>query len=273
MIKRTRTHEIDTLAVRKIINQLPVDWIVRGQEERDYGIDLTIERFDGQNATGDYFLVQVKGTESAFADEVQMSNFPTKTVEYSKLFNVPFFVFHTSIESDETRFVWLQKYAEHKLERTTPNWRTQDSVTIYFPDENDLMGNRDKIIDILEKDKSKKIGVGFLSLFESLKFHCESVLSGQFEVGKYCHSVCLSLVKIKTFIERYSLNMINHGDEIKLFDLGDTFRDIAENLSISNSDRKLIGEQLSHLEDVKHSFLNADDLDDLAVEMKAYEPY
>ncbi|MBF4437736.1 DUF4365 domain-containing protein, partial [Vibrio anguillarum] len=62
MIKRTRTHEIDTLAVRKIISELPVDWIVRGQEERDYGIDLTIERFDGQNATGDYFLVQVKGT-------------------------------------------------------------------------------------------------------------------------------------------------------------------------------------------------------------------
>ncbi|WP_194545596.1 DUF4365 domain-containing protein, partial [Vibrio anguillarum] len=228
---------------------------------------------DGQNATGDYFLVQVKGTESTFADEVKMSNFPTKTVEYSKLFHVPFFVFHTSIESNETRFVWLQKYADHKLERTTPNWKAQDSVTIYFPSGNDLTSNRDKIVDILEKDKSKKIGVGFLSLFESLKFHGDNVLSGQYAVGEYCHSVCLSLVKIKTFIDRYSVNILNHGNEIKLFDLGDTFRDIAKNLSISNSDRELIKEQLSYLEDVKHSFLIADDIDDLAVEMKAYEPY
>ncbi|MBF4400744.1 hypothetical protein, partial [Vibrio anguillarum] len=118
-----------------------------------------------------------------------------------------------------------------------------------------------------------KIGVGFLSLFESLKFHGDNVLSGQYAVGEYCHSVCLSLVKIKTFIDRYSVNILNHGNEIKLFDLGDTFRDIAKNLSISNSDRELIKEQLSYLEDVKHSFLIADDIDDLAVEMKAYEPY
>ncbi|MBF4366058.1 hypothetical protein, partial [Vibrio anguillarum] len=94
-----------------------------------------------------------------------------------------------------------------------------------------------------------------------------------YAVGEYCHSVCLSLVKIKTFIDRYSVNILNHGNEIKLFDLGDTFRDIAKNLSISNSDRELIKEQLSYLEDVKHSFLIADDIDDLAVEMKAYEPY
>lgn len=273
MTKRTTSHQIDTSAVRLIGSQLSHDWIIRGQEERDYGMDLTIERFDNQDATGDYFLVQVKGTKSPFEDKVKMTGFPTKTIKYSMLFNVPFFVFYTSIETRETRFIHLQKYAEHKLVRTTPNWEKQDTITIYFPDENDLDDNLPKIIDILEKDKLKKVGVHFIHLFESLKMMSESVLLGQYGVGQECHAVCISIIKINKFINRYSQNMIYHGDELKIFDLSDIFKDIAISQKITREDAFFIKEQISFLDQVKVSFLMDDDYDDLAVKMQVYEPY
>lgn len=236
-------------------------------------MDLTIERFDNQDATGDHFLVQVKGTSSPFEDKVKMTGFPTKTIKYSMLFNVPFFVFYTSIESRETRFIHLQKYARHQLLRTTQNWEKQDTITIYFPDENDLDDNTSKNIDILEKDKLKKVGVHYIYLFESLKMMSESVLFGQYDVGQECHSVCISMIKINKFIKRYSQNMIYHGDELKIFDLSDIFEDIATSQKTTQEDILFIKEQISYLDQVKVSFLMEDDYDDLAVRMQAYEPY
>jgi hypothetical protein len=62
-------------------------------EERDYGIDLQLERFDSDDATGDFIFVQVKGTDKAFKENVQLSGFPVDTVNYALMFDVPFFLF------------------------------------------------------------------------------------------------------------------------------------------------------------------------------------
>lgn len=179
MINRSPQHQTDTKSIRNIIMQLDENWLIRNLDERDYGIDLTLERFDGMNATGDFILVQAKGTDAGFDEEIKLSNFPTKTIWYSQLFNIPFFVFYTSNKSGQTYFVWLQKYANTKLIRTTPDWKSQAGVTIYFPDENNLKDNKQKIIDIIRKDKDKKIGLDFLATFESIKLHSQSVLSGE----------------------------------------------------------------------------------------------
>ena len=80
MIKRAPQHQIDTKAVRQILSILDENWLIRNQDERDYGIDLTIERFNGENATGDFILVQVKGTESQFEENIKLPKFPTKTI-------------------------------------------------------------------------------------------------------------------------------------------------------------------------------------------------
>ena len=92
MIRRTETHITDTLAVRLIISTLPPNWLVRGLEERDYGVDLSIELFDGENPTGCFSLIQVKGKRKGFKSKpVKLSKFPTKTLEYATLFPEPFF--------------------------------------------------------------------------------------------------------------------------------------------------------------------------------------
>jgi hypothetical protein len=92
MIQRTDTHIIDTLAIREIFTQMPANWLVRGLDERDYGIDLKIEKFNGNKPTGALSLVQVKGTRDKFEEKVKLSHFPTKTLEYAELFSKPFFI-------------------------------------------------------------------------------------------------------------------------------------------------------------------------------------
>lgn len=271
MIKRTPNHQIDTKAVRGILTQLDENWLIRNLDERDYGIDLTMERFDGENATGDFFLAQVKGTDSKFAKKVKLSSFPTKTIQYSLLFNVPFFVFYTSNTSKETRFVWLQKYAELVLPRKSPSWEAQEHVTIDFPDENSLSENSEKIIDIIEKDKNKKIGVKFLSIYESIMFHSKNVLTGDFDVGEYCHTACQNLLDLKNFIDYYA--NFPGGTEINIFDLSDSYREVYEDSKLTSENKEIIEAQIGLLENVKEAFLGHDEIDDFAIEMKAYTPY
>lgn len=64
--KRIDTHEIDTLAYRKMIAGLPASWIERTHTDRDYGIDLQFELLNASVATGGVAFVQLKGKDKAF---------------------------------------------------------------------------------------------------------------------------------------------------------------------------------------------------------------
>ncbi|HHF3026691.1 TPA: DUF4365 domain-containing protein [Vibrio diabolicus] len=175
MTIRTQTHITDTLAVREIISKLPGNWLVRGLEERDYGIDLSIEIYDGENPTGCFGLIQVKGTSKSFSDRnsLSLNGFPTKTLKYAELFPEAFFIFHTSTIDKETYFVWAQKYIELRLTRDNINWESQDTNTIYFPEENvlgTLQGNR-KIENIMKRLSVQQDGLKFLADFELLHYY------------------------------------------------------------------------------------------------------
>lgn len=274
MPSRIDPHKIDTKANRKMIAQLDENWLVRDQQDRDYGIDLTIERYGEDEATGDYFFVQLKGKDEAFTDKVKLSSFPVKTIKYALLFNIPFFVFHTSIKSNQTKYVWLQKYAETKLMETTPNWKEQESITIYFPHENDLSDNPNKIVEIIAKDKSKKEGVKFLSLYEALKIHTDSVIHGeQFAVGEYCNSVSMAIFNMSSFLLRYTSNIDHSWKKIEVLNMADSFREISERLEVSLVNKENISRTMKHLEKIKYAFLDDDELDIFGVKMKAHTPY
>lgn len=60
---RSSTHITDTRAVRLIMSKLNPNWLLRSLEERDYGIDLSLEKFNGDEPTGNYVFIQVKGHE------------------------------------------------------------------------------------------------------------------------------------------------------------------------------------------------------------------
>lgn len=130
---RTQSHRIETRAVRAAISQMSADWLVRSLDDRDYGIDLLLELFSSDNHPSGVFVhVQSKGIEGDFqrlADETIKLNFPVRTVLYAQKAHAPFFVFHTSLATGETMFLWLQKHIKFALK---PGWEVLNDVTIYF---------------------------------------------------------------------------------------------------------------------------------------------
>jgi hypothetical protein len=273
MPKRIDTHRIDTRAVRHIFTHLNENWLVRNLDERDYGIDLQLERFDIDDATGDFIFVQVKGTDDAFGADVQLSGFQVDTIKYALMFDVPFFLFHTSNTTKITKFVWLQKYVETKLVKTTPNWKTRDggSVTIYFPEENDLQKNDQKITEIIKKDKRRKIGVKFLAHYESLKLHSKSVMAGQVGVASACAIETRKLQNLSSFISAYK-EVIVEGSYADFNSLHNAYDNIFSTCKIDSADEKTINSAMKFLGQIKSTFLSEDDIDDFSVDMGHY-PY
>ena len=272
MPKRIETHRIDTKAVRTIFTHLHENWLVRNLEERDYGIDLQLERFDSDEATGDFIFVQVKGTDTEFKENVKLSNFPVDTVNYALMFDVPFFIFHTSNTSKQTKYVWLQNYVETRLEKDTPHWKTQDSVTIYFPKDNNLESNDYKITKIIKQDKLKKVGVKFLATYESLKFHSDSVLNGQITVANSCAIESRKLQKLSSFINEHK-EFVTKGSYTDFNTLHEAYDNITNTSEINSADKETISSAMNFLEEIKSIFLHQDAVNDFNEDMGFDHPY
>lgn len=249
------------------------DWVVHTIGERDYGIDLMIQVFKNEKATGDCFFVQAKGTEKIFNDSVKMPDFPVKTIEYALLFNVPFFVFYTSITSKSIKYIWLQKYVELELNNKKPNWREQEDITLYFPEENDLDSNTVKIYNILTEHRAKIESLEFLKLYEELVLHAESFASGEYEVSRYCVELCVRLIKIQWLINYIGINTHSQGRNINIFNLKDAFHNIYINNHVSSSDFTVIWDQLAMLERIKTEIISKDTFNEIAYDNANIIPF
>ena len=275
-VQRTPTHIIDTLAVRQIVSQLPEDWLIRGLEERDYGIDLTIELFDDNKPTGCFSLIQVKGKQKVFANSIKLSNFPVKTLRYAKLFPIPFFIFHTSLESQKTVFVWTQKYIDIRLARDIPGWDTQRSTTIYFPPDNDLSTEpgQEKIERIMREPSIQQNGLEFLADLEWLQSQWESYIDGHGDLIENC--------------QRWTKNIRAHAALLDTYDnpaLGLDLQELEDNLEMvvlyrNEPDAQSyqeavdgVDEQLRILDMIKTMFLNQRQLDELENDHGGIIPY
>lgn len=62
-MERSIQHQIDTAAGKIFQNAIPNEWVIRDQQQSDYGIDYEIEVFKNNQSTGIIFKIQLKGTE------------------------------------------------------------------------------------------------------------------------------------------------------------------------------------------------------------------
>lgn len=189
--KRAATHRTDTKALRLIMGQLNEDWVIRNLEERDYGIDLQLELFDGDVPTGFMVLVQVKGTENSLAAE--SAQIPVKTLHYAELFSIPFFLFRTSLKDKETEFIWLQKYIATDLQILNPKWRTRKDLTIHVPPDNKLSNNEEKFRRIVKAQRYNADGLAFAKNADALRRFLKDALEG--ETGQANAKYCLEYVR------------------------------------------------------------------------------
>ena len=104
---RIPSHVIETKSkdyMRSIIDSFYKngDALVRGWDERDYGIDLTVEFFENGCPTGNIAYLQIKSTESRITknlktEDVSCSGVSACSLEYAKQKKIPFILIYISI--------------------------------------------------------------------------------------------------------------------------------------------------------------------------------
>jgi hypothetical protein len=90
----------------------------------------------------------------------------------------------------------LQKYTQFYLDKNNPKWKSQKTITIEFPDENDLESNIQKIISISNKEKRIKVAHRYLMLFERLLEFNKKLTNGDSKAAKVCKTIFYEIVKI-----------------------------------------------------------------------------
>jgi len=265
MIFRANAHIIDTKATRLLFSILNYNFLIRNLEERDYGIDLTIERFNDDKPTGNFALFQVKGTDDAFitvrknnTSLIKLPKFPVKTIEYALLFKMPFFAIYVSNRDKLAYFLHLQKYAELILNMQKKNWRMASSVTLFFPVENELSKNSDKLIEILEKDNYKRIVYSVAEIYFELKFHLESIFASQYDVSDYCCDCCLRLRNMKDFFDSYNILDDEDSSEIKTDDMISVLKRIRVQKICTKEDKKFLEAQVEKIYDLIFIAMNVE---------------
>ena len=139
---RIHNHEIDSKACAIISLNFSKDWELRDLTGRDFGVDKIAERFQNGFATSELLMLQIKGTEGIIDKNNPRFSLDTKTLIYAEMFSIPFLLLYCSInEPNKCYYLWLQEYIRVRLNYDNPNWRKQQTNTVYFPKDN-IMGTK-----------------------------------------------------------------------------------------------------------------------------------
>lgn len=145
---RPREHVIETESRRIVAASLSAErFVERDQTERDYGIDMSLEHFDGGEPTGRFLLLQIKGTDGHPPADGQASipfNAKVKDLLRCERFATPILLIWVPVQDPARRawFLWIQSYIAIVLQYGNPEWRGQRSVRLHIPTHN-LLGDPD----------------------------------------------------------------------------------------------------------------------------------
>lgn len=217
--KRIDTHRTDTLAVRKLFAALSPDWIIRDLSERDYGIDLMLEYYAGDEPTGQIVFLQVKGTSHSIQTDQGLVKFPLakKTLLYAERFPEPFLLVHTSTNTSEPiYYAWIQKYISHVLDRDRPLWRTEEDgkININIPAANTFSSNEKRLLEISQSNILQKESLQFLSIFLFWEMEYSELKEGNLEFRLSCSDRLGAFKKLSTVIRKYNQGSLPNYKEI-----------------------------------------------------------
>jgi len=137
--KRTSEHIGESESIQAIRHLFKdPHFLIRKEEENDYGVDLEIEvqlpvNKEGTQPTNIRFHVQLKSsTKDANKDDSY--SYPVDRTNLNYLLNSPrsLYVFY-SRESSKCYYRWAENVLV-EYEKTGANWRKQDSITVRFAD-------------------------------------------------------------------------------------------------------------------------------------------
>lgn len=255
---RIEPHRIDTQAVRVVRTKLTPDWLERGVEDRDYGIDMMLEAFDGDRPTGILILFQIKGHAASFKQEISMA-VPVKTLLYARMFQTPFFLLTVSVADGRAHFVWLQKYINTRLILEDKRWERQEHVTVYFPRDNILdEDGLEKIRSLVTYTAHRDAGFSFLANLIWLKRYVD-----EFESDAGQPALEQALVHLKE-IERLDEFLETYEEQVEGLDLELLRRTLEKAKSYGcydYGDEEVVSGEMTKLSQIELMFLSKDEVD------------
>jgi hypothetical protein len=256
--QRSNTHRIDTDAVRVVRTLLTSDWIERSVEDRDYGIDMMLEAFDGKDPTGTLVLFQIKGYEGSFGTEPVTFSVPVKTLLYARMFQAPFFLLHVSNSDRKAHFVWLQKYIDTRLSTDSPRWDRQTHVTIHFPNENVLMASGlNKVLALARHAAHRDVAITFMRHLHWLRRHVD-----EFHRSKNQVQVEQALIRLKEIrrLEPFLATYKDFCPDLDIDKFGSTLKKAKAYGDFDYGDDNLVDAQLGELFSIQSMFLDKDEI-------------
>jgi len=142
MAKKPLQHKIDDAAkliFKSIFNE--ISWNVELQP--DYGIDFRVQLLDPHNnISPDVFLAQLKGHEECkwirkkhrkgFSQPLSVE----RLIDYLEAYKEPVYLVVIDTTNKLARYIFMQNYSDSGL--LSSDWRSQETVNIFVPAENDL---------------------------------------------------------------------------------------------------------------------------------------
>lgn len=192
---RTYTHIVDSKAIKAVINELPIEWVIRSLTERDYGIDLMVELFeeDGPDKSGRTKYrssgwtanLQIKGTETPLkiGKKGLSVTLNTDFLHYAERFAIPFvlLVVYVGKGPSTVHFLWIQRYIKDVLDEKEPSWRTNSkkSKTIHVPIQNLLPSKLEKLVTICQYYRYIEESAEYIDIYSSLHVYINTTKGGK----------------------------------------------------------------------------------------------
>jgi hypothetical protein len=129
--QRPREHVLEDETQDFVKSILPKEWLTK-VEEKDYGIDLSIEIVEDANVTGAHFLMQLKSTDKLVVNKKGLIPHTCKTSTLQYFLERPELVVYLVYDAVKKvgYWVWIQDYIRNALPK---KWREQKTATIKIP--------------------------------------------------------------------------------------------------------------------------------------------
>lgn len=132
--QRPRSHELEAESRRAFESALPSLWTT-GAPADDYGVDLEVEIFSDNAATGMKFAVQLKGTDQADIEDALRVRMKRSTIRYLRQLDVPVLVVRYHAPTGTLYTNWLDefRYSAGETESVTLRFKMDDAWSLESP--------------------------------------------------------------------------------------------------------------------------------------------
>ena len=147
-MERPQAHVTDTLGKAQLRRIEPIGWTVN-EITNDYGIDFDVQLFENQRATGEWFKVQLKSSEStSYSSASEFLSEPLDrehAVHFSSEMTDPVFVIHADVPSERT--FWYAPQLDTPVLTSDP----RQTITVRIPVRNELPVSLPELVSTMRR--------------------------------------------------------------------------------------------------------------------------